>query len=140
MGFEIRRGRPKSDPDKRARAEMVPAADHDLALMQRHVAVTARAAFSQGVRRPPNYAELLSTVWEMAQELIESVRLSDAPLTHKVAMLRDLTKLLPALDKAESRHRVHIGKRVVQDMTSQDLEAAVKQILAKKSARDTQQK
>lgn len=121
------------DGADKASVTVAPSIDHELAVMQRHVATSARAAFSQGVRRPPNYAELLSTVWEMAQELIESVRLSEAPLTHKVAMLRDLTKLLPALDKAESRHRVHIGKRVVQDMTSQDLEAAVKQIFAKKA-------
>lgn len=106
---------------------------HDVAAMQRHVAQEARAAFSNEVRRPANYAELLSKVWDMAQDLIESVRLSDEPLTRKVAMIRDLTKLLPALDKAESRHRVHINKRVVSDMTSQDLEVAVREIMKRKT-------
>lgn len=119
----------------KAKAELTPSVTHELEVMQRHVARQAQTAFSNGVKRPPNYAELLSTVWEMAQDLIESVRVSEAPLQQKVAMIRDLTKLLPALDKAESRHRVHIGKRVVQDMTSQDLELAVKQILAKKTQR-----
>lgn len=117
----------------RALVTVAPAVDHDIAVMQRHVASEAASAFSSRVRRPANYAELLSKVWEMAQDLIESVRLSDEPLSRKVAMIRDLTKLLPALDKAESRHRVHINKRVVADMSSADLELAVKEILKRKT-------
>ena len=120
--------------DMKVAVEVSDAAQHDVAAMQRHVASAAQRAFSDRVQRPANYAQLLSQVWAMAQDLIEQVRLTDEPLARKVAMIRDLTKLLPALDKAESRHRVHIGKRVVQDMTSQDLEAAVKEILRRKQA------
>ena len=120
--------------DMKVAVEVSDAAQHDVAAMQRHVASAVQRAFSDRVQWPANYAQLLSQVWAMAQDLIEQVRLTDEPLARKVAMIRDLTKLLPALDKAESRHRVHIGKRVVQDMTSQDLEAAVKEILRRKQA------
>jgi hypothetical protein len=120
--------------DKTPKAEITvaPSVAHGVQIMRRHVATAARAEFSGKVQRPRNYAALLSEVWGMAEDLILSVKLSDEPLPRKVGMLRDLTKLLPALDKAESRHRVHIGKRVVQDMTDHDLERAVSELLKRK--------
>ena len=76
-----------------------------------------------------NYAGMLSRVWKEAERTLEMIEQDDdMPTAKRVAALRDLSRLMPMLSKAEANHVARIGGVAVQDMSESQLEAEVRRI------------
>lgn len=119
--------------DEPLRPQIIIHRQVDLSLESAKKAVRAEERadrFSNGIKRRRNFASLLSDLWELTEDTMEQVRVCSDPLPKKAAMIRELARTLPLLDRAEQRHRTALKDRNIDDATDEEVEGEAKRILA----------
>ena len=85
------------------------------------IARLTHAPSDVAAQKDTSAANMLSQLHGIAGMLLQEVKISDAPVAKRLAMAKDLAKLLPMLAQAE--RKVHKGWRGkdVEDMTDAEL-------------------
>lgn len=96
-----------------------------------------RIKASQHVVRPKerkrSVADMLSQLYEIAGGMLEELNMADEPLNKRLAMAKDVAKLLPLLDRAERKSKSYHRNKAVEDMTDSELTKAYKALKSGKS-------
>lgn len=96
-----------------------------------------RIKASQGAARPTSHkrsvADMLSQLYEIAGGMLEELNIAEEPLNKRLAMAKDVAKLLPLLDRAERRSKSYHRNKAVEDMTDGELTKAYRALKAGKS-------
>lgn len=128
----------RKNDDEPIRPQIIIHRQVDLSLESAKKAVRAEERadrFSQALRRRRNFASLLSDLWELTEDTMDQVRVCDDPLPKKAAMIRELARTLPLLDRAEQRHRTALKDRNIDDATDQEIELEAKRLLAARAGK-----
>lgn len=95
--------------------------------------VVKHAQGEASVKKDTSVAAMLSQLHEIAGMLIEEVATTDAPAATRLAMARDMAKLIPLLAKAEKSVHKRVNNKDIEDMTDQELRRALKSVKTRKS-------
>lgn len=76
------------------------------------------------VKKDTSVAEMLSQLHAVAGTLLQELAITDAPTAKRLAMAKDMAKLIPLLAIAERKVRKGWKNKDVEDMTDRELEQA----------------
>lgn len=108
--------------DKKPAIIMSALAEHSLA----RITAKPTAAKQQGA----SVADMLGKLHELCACLLHELDITDQPIAKRIAMAKDVAKLLPLLAKAERNVVKAVGRKDVEDMTDGELRKALKLVKA----------
>lgn len=111
--------------------QIIMAPTTSMALERIKASQGAQGKTSRGQKR--SVADMLSQLYEIAGGMLEELNLADEPLNKRLAMAKDVAKLLPLLDRAERRSKSYHRNKAVEDMTDGELTKAYRALKAGKS-------
>ena len=94
-----------------------------------------RAKVAQVIEPQANVADMLGTLHAQAALILRELALAEEPLAKRIAMAKDVAKLLPLLDRAERRCGGRIKDKNVDDMSDKELRLAYKALKGGKRAK-----
>jgi len=71
-------------------------------------------------------ADMLAKLHELCATLLHELDITDAPITKRIAMAKDVAKLLPLLARAERNVVKQVNRKDVEDMTDGELRRALR--------------